>query len=68
VIVKELQNGVLKSQTDMKEGFIITGANKVKIKSVDDLKKELKDAKGGVMLEGVYENYPGIVFYAFGLE
>ena len=68
VVVKELQNGALKSQTDMKEGFIITGANKVKVKSVDDLKKELKDAKGGVMLEGVYENYPGTVFYAFGLE
>jgi serine protease Do len=68
VVVKELQNGVLKSQTDMKEGFIITGANKVKIKSVDDLKKELKDSKGGVMLEGIYENYPGTVFYAFGLE
>jgi serine protease Do len=68
VVVKEIQNGVLKSQTDMKEGFIITGANKVQIKSVDDLKKELKDAKGGIMLEGIYENYPGTVFYAFGLE
>jgi len=68
VVVKELQNGILKSQTDMKEGFIITGANKVKVKSVDDLKKELKDARGGIMLEGIYENYPGTVFYAFGME
>jgi len=67
-VVKELQNGVLKSQTDMKEGFIITGVNKNKIDSVEDLKKELQNAKGGVMLEGVYENYPGTVFYAFGLE
>jgi Do/DeqQ family serine protease len=67
-VVKELQGGVLKSQTDMREGFIITGVNKVKVNSVADLKKELKNAKGGVMLEGVYENYPGTVFYAFGLE
>lgn len=68
VVVKDIKAGVLKSQTDMREGFIITGANKVKIRSVDDLKKELKDAKGGIMLEGIYENYPGTVFYAFGLE
>jgi len=68
VMIKELHNGVLSSQTDIREGFIITGVNKVKINSVDDLKKELKDAKGGVMLEGIYENYPGEVFYAFGLE
>jgi Do/DeqQ family serine protease len=67
-VVKELQNGVLKSQTDMRQGFIITGVNKTKIGSVDDLRKELKSAKGGIMLEGIYENYPGTVFYAFGLE
>lgn len=68
-VVKELQNGgILKNQTDMKEGFIITGVNKTKVTSVDDLKRELKDAKGGVMLEGTYKNYPGTVFYAFGLE
>jgi serine protease Do len=67
-VVKELQNGVLKSQTDMREGFIITGVNKSKVTSVDDLKKELQNAKGGVLLEGIYENYPGTVFYAFGLE
>jgi Do/DeqQ family serine protease len=68
VVVKDLHNGVLSSQTDMKEGFIITGVNKVKINSVDDLKKELKDASGGVLMEGIYKNYPGEVFYAFGLE
>jgi serine protease Do len=68
VVVKDLQSGILSSQTDMQEGFIITGVNKVKINSVDDLKKELKDAKGGVLLEGIYKDYPGQVFYAFGLE
>ncbi len=68
VMIKELNNGILRSQTDIREGFIITGVNKVKINSVDELKKELNDAKGGVMLEGIYENYPGEVFYAFGLE
>jgi S1-C subfamily serine protease len=68
VVVKDIKSGVLSSQTDMKEGFIIIGVNKVRINSVDDLKKELKDAKGGILLEGIYKNYPGEVFYAFGLE
>jgi len=68
VMIKELHNGILRSQTGIREGFVITGINKVKIKSVDELKKELKDAEGGVLLEGIYEDYPGEVFYAFGLE
>jgi len=68
VVVKNIQNGVLKNQTDMKEGFIITGVNKTKVTSVDQLKKELNNVKGGVLMEGTYENYPGTVFYAFGLE
>jgi S1-C subfamily serine protease len=67
VVVKELNGGVLKNQTDISEGFIITGINKEKIFSVDDLRKSLKHQKGGVMLEGIYENYPGVIFYAFGL-
>jgi len=45
VEVKELASGILKSQTDMREGFIITGVNKVPVKSVGDLEKELKSGK-----------------------
>ena len=67
VVVKELNRGILKNQTDISEGFIITGINNEKVSSVDDLKKALKHQKGGVMLEGIYENYPGVLFYAFGL-
>ncbi len=67
VMVKELYGGVLKNQTDIAEGFIITGINNEKVLNVDDLRKALKRNKGGVMLEGIYENYPGELFYAFGL-
>jgi Do/DeqQ family serine protease len=67
VIVKELNSGILKNQTGIKEGFIITGVNNEKVSSVDDLEKALKHQKGGVMLEGIYENYPGEMFYAFGI-
>jgi len=67
VVVKEINSGILKNETDIKEGFIITGVNKDKILSVDDLRNALKHQKGGVMLEGTYEDYPGVLYYAFGL-
>jgi len=66
-MVKELNSGILKNQTGIKEGFIITGINKEKVTSVDDLRKALKHQKGGVMMEGIYENYPGELFFAFGM-
>jgi len=67
IVVKELNGGILKNQTDITEGFIITGINNEKVSSVDDLRKTLKRHKGGVMMEGIYENYPGELFFAFGL-
>jgi S1-C subfamily serine protease len=67
VMVKELGGGILKKQTGITEGFIITGMNNEKVTSVDDLRKALKKQKGGVMLEGIYEDYPGELFFAFGL-
>jgi serine protease Do len=67
VRVKELNNGLLKNQTGINEGFIITGINHEKVKSVDDMRKALKDSKGGVLLQGIYEDYPGELFFAFGI-
>jgi len=67
VVVKDLSAGLLKNETGVQEGFIITGINNETITSVDDLRKALTHQKGGVMLEGLYENYPGKIFFAFGL-
>lgn len=68
VVVKKLNDGVLKKQTNMREGFIITSVNNKKVKSAKELKDELKNYKGGAMLSGVYEDFPGEVYYAFGLD
>jgi serine protease Do len=67
VRVKELGNGLLKNQTSVSEGFIITEVNHEKVKSVNDLRKALKEEKGGVLIQGMYENYPGELYFAFGL-
>jgi serine protease Do len=65
--VTRLSAGILKRHTDMREGFIITRVDGKKTGSVEDFVKYLEEAEGGVMLEGVYEDYPGTYYYAFGL-
>jgi Do/DeqQ family serine protease len=50
----------------IKEGFIITGVDKKKISSIEDLKSALENKKGGVLIEGVYPN--GMrAYYGFGM-
>jgi serine protease Do len=67
VKVKSLYAGKLRRNTQMQEGFIITKVDGKIIRSVDDLAKALEGRKGGVMLEGVYEDLPGTQYYAFGM-
>lgn len=61
------EGGRLTNQTDIREGFIITKVNDQPIKSVEELQSLLEKRKGGVLLEGVYENLSGTFYYAFGL-
>lgn len=67
VKVKRLYAGKLRKFTDMREGFIITKVDGQKVQTVEDLVKALENKKGGVMLEGVYEDLPGEFYYAFGM-
>jgi Do/DeqQ family serine protease len=67
VMITELEDGLLKGQTGIKEGFVITGINHHPVKSVKDLQKALEDTDGGVLVQGIYENYPGELYFAFGL-
>lgn len=59
--------GKLKTQTDMKDGFIITKVDKQPVKSAKELAAVLEKKTGGVMLEGVYEDLPGTYYFALGL-
>ena len=65
--ITKLKNGKLQRETDVREGFIITSMNGREVRSVDDFVKRLEKAEGGVFLEGVYEQYPGKYYYAFGM-
>ncbi len=65
VKIKELQTGKLKA-SGVREGFIITSIDNTPMKTVSDVTNYLKEKKGGVLIEGVYDN--GMkAFYGFGL-
>lgn len=50
----------------VRKGFIITAIDNRQVKSESDLLEILKDKKGGVLIQGVYEN--GLeTYYAFGI-
>lgn len=66
VQVRDLRHGKLQS-AGVKEGFIITAVDGKRVKNVKELEKALSGKKGGVMLEGYYEDRPGVYYYAFGL-
>ena len=68
VKVSKLQLGKLRSETEMREGFVITKVDGKSIRSVKELTQMLEKKRGsedGVMLQGVYPDYPGKYVYAF---
>ncbi len=68
VQVVNLFAGELRKQTKMQEGFIITEIDGQAVTSVDEVVAMLEDKSGGVMLAGIYENVPGVRYYAIGLS
>lgn len=68
VKVISIYRGSKIERTNMDPGFIITKVDNKKISKVEDLINQLEDAQGKVMLEGIYENYPGEYYYAFPIE
>lgn len=67
VKVTKLYPGKFMKHTEMREGFIITKVDGKVVKSAEELAKALENKKGGVLIEGVYEDIPGTYYYAFGL-
>jgi S1-C subfamily serine protease len=65
VKVSEVQEGKLKT-AGVKPGFVVTQINNKPVNSVDELGRIINSIKGGVYLEGVYQNGE-VAYYAFGL-
>jgi serine protease Do len=67
VRVKELGNGKIRRETEIREGFIITKVNDTPVKSVKEFNDIIKAKKPGelVILSGTYEDFPKEFNYAF---
>jgi serine protease Do len=65
--ITKLYDGKIMQNTNAREGLIITRVDGKTVKTVDEFVKVLENKKGGVMIEGVYEDYPGVYYYAFGM-
>lgn len=63
--VSSIQTGKLKN-SGVREGYIITKANRVPISSVDDFKQVITNAQEGLFLTGIYPN-GRIEYYAINL-
>jgi S1-C subfamily serine protease len=63
--VISIRKGSTIDRTNLTPGFIITKVNDTKVTTVDELMKLIEKSNEKVMLEGVYEEYPGEYFYAF---
>ncbi|WP_224994448.1 Do family serine endopeptidase [Cesiribacter sp. SM1] len=67
VKISRLYTGKLMKHTELKEGFIITKVDGRPVQSVEQLANYMQNKEGGVLLEGVYEDVPGVHYYAFGM-
>ncbi len=67
VKITKLRQGKLSKYTQVREGFIITHIDNKKVTSVSEFNKIMETKKGGIMIEGVYENVAGKFYYAFGM-
>jgi serine protease Do len=66
VKITELGNGKFK-ETGIKKGFIITQVNKNPISEVNELKRIIKNSRGGILVEGIYPNGE-LAYYVFGID
>ena len=64
--IESLDNGKLKN-SGIKEGMIITQANRVLINSVDDFRRVVASANEGLFITGVYPNGQ-VEYYAINLS
>ena len=64
--ISTLNKGKLKD-AGLKSGFVINTVNKKPIYEVADFKREIGNARGGILVEGVYPNGEA-AYYVFGVE
>ncbi len=68
LVINELGDGLLRKQTNMREGFIINEIDGESINTIQDIERILKSKNGGVLIEGYYPHSSRKHYYAIGIE
>ncbi|MHB1922951.1 MAG: S1C family serine protease [Chitinophagaceae bacterium] len=63
VLVGNIGSGIIRKQTDMEPGFIITQVGKYPIQSVEGLKQAFAKQGNNVQIEGIYQDADGMYYY-----
>ena len=63
VVVNNIHNGVIDSQTNMRPGFIITKVGDIKVHSVAELKDALSKQGSNFQIQGVYPGSEEVYYY-----
>jgi serine protease Do len=63
VQVDNIGEGLIKDQTNMQPGFVITRVNKYPVNSVEQLRKIVDNSGSSLQIEGVYPGYEGVYYY-----
>ena len=64
--ITDLGNGKFE-EAGIKKGFIVTQVNKNAISEVDELRRVIKNSRGGILVEGIYPNGE-VAYYVFGVN
>lgn len=65
--VTKINDGIVKQNTNIQEGFIIVGINNRAVTKKQDLEAMLSESEGnGILIQGKYPNENGLKYYAFG--
>lgn len=67
VMISRLYAGKLRAQTNIREGFIITSIDRKPVRTAEDVGEILREADGGVLIEGIYPDSGEKFYYGFGL-
>jgi len=64
--ITELGEGKFRD-AGIKKGYIITQVNKNAVSEVNELKRIIKNSRGGILVEGIYPNGE-VAYYVFGID
>ncbi len=68
LVVTRISGGKISDYTNMKEGFIITRVNENPVSTAEELAKQIRNASGSVVLEGIYPGAGRAEVYGLELQ